>query len=229
MSIRVMVYAEGPGEDRGPVSFLPAPGEALADTMLGPAHHLVGRLISREQSPPAASVQFLSPLHVGSGRPHRGSDLVTKRVLRRLLTIADPRRRPDLAIVLVDEDGQSERRRDLVAALVGIELPHVLAIPIREFEAWLISDPRALVDVLGVTETPPAAEAMKPRQAKDLLRSWIDARMDASLGQTDRGAHIEQIRSSLAQKVDLEALAKLKAFKEFRDHVRAVLRTLPTP
>jgi len=226
MAIRVMLYAEGPAEDRGPLTWLPEPGEPLLPEMLGPAHHLFSRLLQREHMQPDIEVRYLSPLRVKTGRPHRGSDLVTRKVVRQLLTIADPKRRPDLGVVLVDEDGTGDRRRDLLADLAQIEQPHVVAVPVREFEAWLVSDPKALSQHLAVAQTPPAAESMKPREAKDMLRGWIEARMEAGSGQAARAAFVEQIRSALAQQVDLEVLDKLRAFKHLRDDLRTVLRTL---
>jgi hypothetical protein len=194
----------------------------MAAEMLGPAHHLCSRLIARELPKPR-EVLFLSPLHLKAGKPHRGSDLHNAKFVRRLLTIADPKRRPDLALVLVDEDGDAGRRRELTAALQDVPQLHVIAVPIREFEAWLIADQRALVDILQVTDTPPEVEGMKPRQAKELLRGWIDASALAGASQSERAAQLEQVRSSLARQVSLDALDKLRAMKLFRDDLRTAI------
>ena len=80
MSCRIVLYAEGPGEDRGTESWLPDPAEPLGDDLLGPAHRLIARWIARERSIAPDAVTFLSPLKI-AGRPHRGSDLLVRKHL----------------------------------------------------------------------------------------------------------------------------------------------------
>lgn len=220
MSVRILLYAEGPGEDRGQIGWLPEPGEPLLPEMLGPAHHLFSRVLASELSAPETAIQFLSPFRLDGSRPHRGSDLLVRRNLRRLLTIAAPSRRPDLAIVLVDEDGQGDRRASLLRSTEGIELPHVIAIAIREFEAWLIADHAAIVALLGPRPTPPAYEAMEPGHAKSLLQQWAaDAHRD--LPEFAAATRWEQIRSHLARIARLDALDRLPSFARLRSDLRS--------
>ncbi|MBM4059699.1 MAG: DUF4276 family protein [Planctomycetes bacterium] len=201
---------------------MPEPGELLTAEMLGPAHLLVARVVARDRNLPEAAVQFLSPLRLGP-RPHRGSDLLVRKNLRRLLTIADPTRRPDVAIVLVDEDGHGDRRRRLLQDLADLELPHVIAVPVREFEAWLIADHAAVVAVLGNRDRPQDPESMQPREAKDQLRSWIDDRVPEGLDRPRRTEQTGQLRADLARRVDLGILAALRAFAQFCEDLRAAL------
>ncbi len=222
MSLSVVLYAEGPAEDRGALNWLPAPGETLQPEMLGPAHRLLTRLIAQDHSIPRPAVQFVSPLMVGP-RAHRGSDLHTIKTLRKLLTFAAPTRRPQLAVVVVDEDAEPDRRRTLLAGCDDLDLPRVIAVCIREFEAWLIADSRALVKVLGVTETPAAPESMRVGEAKQLLQRWMAAAPTAATPSPSTD-HALPLRTALAEQVELNVLDRLSAFRAFRNDLRAALR-----
>ena len=85
MSLRVVVYAEGPGETGGSAG-RKAPGQELLDDELGAAHVLVRRCLSRGDLIPAAAVRFHEPLRTPAGHVARGSDLYNMRTLRKLLT-----------------------------------------------------------------------------------------------------------------------------------------------
>ncbi|MCA8975576.1 MAG: hypothetical protein KDC98_12710 [Planctomycetes bacterium] len=223
--MRIVLYAEGPGEDRGESAWLPAPGEPLSAQHRGAAHHLVARLLDADRGIPQQAVQFVSPLRY-QGKPHRGSDLLQPKRLRRLLTFAAPTKRPQLAIVFIDEDGVSDRKRQVEASTAGLDLPRVIAVPVREFEAWLIADPRALADHLGIKTTPSAPESMARGQAKQLLQQWIAEAMERIPDQTDLGAHTWGTRRDLALNCDLEALGRLGAFQRFRGELRAVASSI---
>ena len=105
MPIRVVVYAEGANELYGELVLPIAPRSTLTDEELGAAHALVRRTIESRAPAAAHGIQFEEPLRlVPSLRRPRGSDLLDRKSLRRLLTWG-PHSRPDLAVVLVDEDG----------------------------------------------------------------------------------------------------------------------------
>jgi hypothetical protein len=145
----------------------------------------------------------------------RGSMLLAKKTLRRLLTFAHPARRPQLAVVLVDEDGVADRRRTLSEWTADLDLPRVIGVPIREFEAWLIADPRACATVFVTTTRPPSPETMKPGEAKRMLQALHDAALPEGATQSERAQSVTTVRSNLAQRVDL-ALDGLSAWKQFR-------------
>jgi hypothetical protein len=137
VSIRVVLYAEGSAEHGGDVRLLPAPGDELGPNHLGPAHLLVSRIVAELVPCPRAAVRFISPLRI-RGRNVRGSDLQAPNNLRSLLAFPAGDRRPELGVVLVDEDGM-RRRRDLRNILEGTIVPAAFGLAAPEFEAWLIA------------------------------------------------------------------------------------------
>jgi hypothetical protein len=216
VSFRIVLYAEGPGDAGGEVSRLPPPGELLEETHLGPAHALVRRCITRETPIPEAAIKFLCPLRVRV-RHHKGSDLLEPRVVRQLLTWPAASRRPDFAIVFVDADEDRNRRSNLRAALQGLPLPHVLAVPVQEFESWLIADHAAVAQALSpAPNKPPAIEGLSRRQARNHLDQWI------ACSTSEVSARL--VRLTLARTCDLAVLDRLSAFQLFRDDLRAALR-----
>jgi hypothetical protein len=126
-----------------------------------------------------------------------------------LLTWPRPEDRPDLAVVLVDQDGQPGRAALLAEHLAGLPAPHVVVVAIQEFEAWLVADPGALRAVFGVEATaPPAPEALEPREARGLLRGWA-----VTWG---RGEAARLLRCDLARSCDLGIVqAACPAFRRF--------------
>ncbi|HET6148396.1 MAG TPA: hypothetical protein VFH68_12760 [Polyangia bacterium] len=140
-------------------------------------------------------------------------------VLRQLLTFASSEKRPDLGVILVDSDGNDDRKTFVESALVGIPLPHVVAVPIQEFESWLIADHRAVVSILAPAPNQPSSiEKLDPHEAKSLLGRWISA---ASGSPAPR-----EVRLTLAQTCDLGTLDRLSAFRVFRDELRSRLNQL---
>ncbi|MFY9345056.1 MAG: hypothetical protein WAT39_21375 [Planctomycetota bacterium] len=223
MAFPVTLYAEGPAEDRGADPFLPPSGQPLTASQCGPAHELVARLVARERSVAQAEIQFLAPAQV-KGRFPRGSDLHDPRLLRRLLATTQLRRM-HLALVLVDEDGDSGRRRNLIGRTTNLPGHRVIAVAVREFESWLIADQRVLRTVLQVQATPPAAVSMAPREAKQLLHRWIDKHLDSS-DQDLRAQQTRQLRMRIAQTIDLATLDRQASFRRFRDDLREALRAM---
>jgi len=198
---RVVVYAEGPGELSGPdTSRQRAPGTALTEDELGPAHLLVRRCLEHSRALDPHSIQFEEPLR-SRGKLARGSMLHSRTTLRPLLFWADEELRPDLAIVLVDADGQEERQAELDSALENLTVEAVAAVAIQEFEAWLIADPEAVKSVLRGPHSPPKPpERLGRRQAKELLQQWCAehaSKQDPA-----------ELRRQLVQELNLDTVAR---------------------
>ena len=137
----------------------------------------------------------------------------TKRAIRWLL---DARKRGYDAIVLViDEDGQTERVREIAEAQKheGFEFQRAFGVAIRTFDAWMLADEQALTAVLGCQiQCQPAPESEKdPKQAcKDLRDAG-----EADISQTEMYVRI-------AERVNLLLLEQRcpRGFAPFADRVR---------
>lgn len=143
-------------------------------------------------------------------------------------------------ILFVHADGGNDPRRAygerVQPALdrIGLEFagPHVAvaAIPVREMEAWVAADGDAFRDVLGITHsnaelglplTPPDAEGLPdPKATLDGAFENLNPRRKKRL----RG--ISPFLSALGEKVNLDALRRLSAFKRLEDDLRGALRDL---
>lgn len=223
--LRVVVYAEGAAESAGQVTSLPAPGEPLAEEQLGVAHRLIRRCA--QETRPSLAIDFVAPLRAPDGTTLRGSRLRVRKHLRRALTWAAPPRRPALAVVLVDEDGEGQIATRLGGDLAGIDLPHVLAVPVREFEAWLIADVAAARRIFELElDEPPDPESMAPQQAKRLLDSWCakTARRapDGAIPAPDR----RDLRAELVTTCSLDRLRRLRSFETFARDLRLRVEAL---
>jgi hypothetical protein len=218
--MRVVLYAEGTRELYGELILPRAPRSPLAEDDLGAAHVLVRRAIGSTTEGRGRAVQFEEPLRLSSNqRPPRGSDLLDRKNLRRLLTWSR-HPRPDLAIVLVDEDGDEERR-DTVKAYLEAEWspPVVIGVAVREFESWLITDLQAVRSALDIAiDEPQGREGLEPGEAKKLLDGWIE-----TSGESNRGARVR-----IAQELQLEALTRgSRSFRRFQEELGATLARVP--
>lgn len=220
-AVRLVLYAEGAGESAGESTLLPAPGEGLREEHLGAAHVLVRRCVVEVGNLPEGAVRFVSPLRLGA-RHARGSDLLDRRSLRRLLTWPTPGRRPDLGVVLVDNDGDDERRKVMNAHVEALGLGVVIGVAKQEFEAWLIADHLAVRTIFGRDPgKPPAVEDMTRAEAKQLLAIWTDKLASNSKPR--------EVRVDLARRASLDSLRTLKAFARFLDELRTALQRVQAP
>ena len=128
--MRVALYSEGPGEEGHARQFLPPPGDPLSDESIGPAHMLVRRCIAEGTRIPAPAVIFEVPLLL-RGRVPRGSDLRVCKNLHKLLTWPRPAGVPDLAVVVLDADGNLQIRRELAGCIGERPLPRPHCSPAR--------------------------------------------------------------------------------------------------
>jgi len=175
--MRVVLYAEGAGELLGSITQLPPVATSLKDDFLGPAHLLLRRAMMEAWSAPSAAIAFESPKRF-RGRLACGSDLHNERSLCELLSWFQPMQKPELAMVLVDADGDKQRQTRLQRATDGVSVPIIITVAVQEFEAWLISDHRAVRAVLnvegglsGATNDP---ESLDRKKAKELLALWLE-------------------------------------------------------
>lgn len=217
--LRVVLYAEGPGETSGvargddPLLCLNrahrAPGEIIPDEELGPGHVLVRRGLE-SQRVPAAAVAFLEGKKTSRGTRPRGSHLLDRAVLRQLLTVFPSREPPSLFVILVDRDGKAERRKELRNHVEGLEsAPRVIAVAREEFEAWLVADGASVGRVLrSPVNRIKSPEGLRPREAKQILGNWIE-----QLVHHDK--HLVA-RRAIAEQCDLSELCRrCPAFKRF--------------
>lgn len=219
MALRVVLYAEGGREVSGEIGVRHAPGEVLDRELdWGPAHHLVVRAIEEARRLPAQAIRFEEPLRTGRGTSAKGTMLYDTSSLRQLLSWADPSKRPDLVIVLVDEDGEASRKNTLQKALSCVRVHHVVAVSVREFEAWLIADTSEIRRVFGSVQSPASPENLERRQAKALLMRWI----------SESGKEEREVRLSLAQACDLGVVRqRCPAFEEFLRDLERSSQGLP--
>lgn len=194
-ALRVVLIAEGGGEVRpnplrGPLSTIPADD-------WGPGHVLFARAIASRSEIPRAALRFTEPLRTARGGIARGSALHGKTL--RILLNYQPVDRPDLIIVLVDADGDTSRKRFLESLVGDMPGTKLIAVAVQEFESWLVSDGEALTAVLpaGRAQLPPHPEKLAPAEAKALLHTMSSTADDPA-----------QARLSLAERLDLEAVAK---------------------
>jgi hypothetical protein len=163
------------GEAVGESSLYPRPGADLRDEHMGSAHRLVRRTAESRSRIPAAAIRFVAPQRLQSGAIARGSMLHYPSNLRGLFAWPRRDRTPDLQVVLVDEDGD-ESREELLAPHVGTgSLPGVLTVVVREYEGWLIADPKAVSDASGSPfNQPPRVETLRPKEAKQWLEKHLE-------------------------------------------------------
>ncbi len=194
-----------PNPLRGPLSTIPVED-------WGPGHVLFARAIASRSAVPRAALRFTEPLRTGRGAIARGSALHGKTL--RILINYQPVDRPDLIIVLVDADGDTSRKRFLEGLVSDMPGTKLIAVAVQEFEAWLLSDGKALAGVLATqpAQVPQHPENLAPSEAKALLHTMSSAAEDAAL-----------VRLSLAEQLDLEAVAKkCPSFAACLDELKAL-------
>lgn len=209
--MRVVVYAEG-GRELGESKGI-APGQPIPEESLGPAHVLVQRVSG------VVDVVFEGPLLKKSGSRYKGSDLLKPKRLLQALTW--PAGRPDLAVVFVDCDGHAQRYPDLESIIERRKqrLPVVGAVPVQEFEAWLLADHACVQRLTRETrDQPPAVETMAPNEAKRLFEAWL---VSAEPEERPRRA----LKRRIAESIDLDEVARrCPSFDRFRRELATALR-----
>jgi hypothetical protein len=216
--MRIVLYAEGAGE-------LAAAGNShtshiIPEDDLGAAHLLVRRCLAEGGPLRTEAIRFQGPLRAPRARVARGSDLLDRNTLRRLLTWMKPELEPDLVVVLVDEDGERGRKQ-MMEDFVSDLLPDkkVVAVAVREFESWLIADEDAAGEASGTSfDRTPDIEPMEPRKARSIWSGWMAGRDERA------------VKRTVACTSSLDLLAnRCRAFDDFRSDLRRMLQKITTP
>lgn len=194
MTLRVVLYVEGGresgGDERAPVE----PGAIIPEASLGSAHFLVRRTIEHARRIPEAAIPFECPLRTARGKLAKGSDFLNRQTLRQLLTWPSAKRRPDIAVVLHDMDGDAGRLATLLGHTENLLIRPVIGVARQEFEAWLVADVRTLRRVCKQSvEMPPSPEQFERSEAKKRIEQWIAN--DAATDVERRSKRIEIARS----------------------------------
>jgi hypothetical protein len=194
VTLRVVLYVEGGresgGDERSPVE----PGVIIPEASLGSAHFLVRRTIEHARRIPEAAIHFECPLRTTRGKLAKGSDFLNRQTLRQLLTWPSAKRRPDMAIVLHDMDGDTNRLTTLRGHTENLRSRPVIGVAREEFEAWLLADVRTLHSVCKQTvKMPPSPEQLERSEAKKRIEQWIAN--DAGTNVERRSKRIEIART----------------------------------
>lgn len=178
-------------------------------------HELTGSLetLVRRLSPRELEIH-LADVHWNDIHTHRGKGQgFYKRAIRWLLEAR--KRGHDAVVLVIDEDGQAERIKDVANAqnYAGNEFPRAFGVAIRTFDAWMLADEQALTAALGcLIQRQPAPEDVKdPKQACKVLRD----ESEADISQT-------QMYVRIAELVELSLLEQRcpRGFAPFADRVR---------
>lgn len=142
--------------------------------------------------------------------------------LRKLLAWPDSKRAPRLCALIVDEDGQRQRLKDLRSYVEGIPPPlTAIAVAVSEFESWLLADHQALASLTSQRiDSGWDVETLEPRRAKEHLRALTEQlRADSTVAAAHR-LIAEQLRPEQLRSV-------CPSFQRFLDELRACLERTP--
>jgi len=214
--VRLVLYCEGSRESGRKARLPRTPGDRFDEHDLGPAHVLTRRLLGERAGLAREAVVFEAPLRSRRGVELRGSDLLVPARLRAALTWPMTGSFPDVAVVIVDRDGDERRRSLLYQHVHDLVLPRrAIAVAVEEFEAWLLADTAALAASCERTaQDSPTPESLPCGEAKARLREWTGRQDPAA-------AHL-----AIARTCDVELVArKCESFADFaRDLVAALPR-----
>jgi hypothetical protein len=195
--VRILLVAEGKHE-RGTLD------------RHGALEALVRRLLNREADfvhDRLANNQIHA--HHGKGRGYY------KKALRWMLEAA--KRGFDAIVLVVDQDGAAERRRDIDDAQESpiASIRRALGVAIRRFDAWLLADEQALSGVLGMTvQRQPQIERIRdPKKTCKGLREASQRPMTQT-----------EMYEGVAGQADLDILSERspRGFAPFAERVRAL-------
>ncbi len=123
-----------------------------------------------------------------------------KKAVRCLLYAAE--RRYDALVLLIDQDDQPERRRQLSAAQDELRLgaiPRAMGVAVLTFDAWMLADEQALTAVLSRQ----VQRQSDPERIRDAKSACIALRDEAG-----SDLSIATLYAELAKVIDLDVLAK---------------------
>ncbi len=210
--LKVVLYAEGARETASYAGSPQAyqPGHTIIEDDLGAAHLLLRRCFAQCRRLPEAAIQFIAPQFVqisgGRRRVPVVSDLTSPEQLRKVLVWVGERR-PDVIVVLVDSDAKNpttcrQKIEDIVRELEarGSSRPtRLIAVAVKEFEAWLVADTNALISVLrDRIDACTDPEEMTEGEAKQHLIDLIKTRQREE----------REVRCSIANQCSLDILRR---------------------
>jgi hypothetical protein len=138
-----------------------------------------------------------------------------KRAVRWLLEAK--KRGFDALVLLIDQDGERERSKQIADAQDTSlsPLPRAMGVAIRTFDAWMLADEMALTDVLGcpVTRQAEPETIRDPKQACASLLTNGQNQMAQS-----------EMYARIAHRLDIAVLVSRcpSGFRPFAEHVRRV-------
>lgn len=121
-----------------------------------------------------------------------------KKAIRCLLYAAE--RGYDALVLLIDQDDQVDRRRQLADAQDHIRLapiPRAMGVAVMTFDAWMLADERALSAVLSR----PVPRQPDPERIKDAKSACAALRDEAGTGMS-----LADFYAALAERIDLDVL-----------------------
>ncbi len=127
------------------------------------------------------------------------------------------KRGADALILLIDQDGQGERTRQIEDGQNSVlsQLPRAMGVAIRTFDAWMLADERALTEVLGcVVPRQPGPETI--RDPKSICAGLL------ANGQNQMAQR--EMYAEIARRVDIDILSARcpTGFRPFAGYVRQV-------
>lgn len=124
----------------------------------------------------------------------------------------------DALVLLIDQDGQSDRTKQICRAQDSSlsQLPRAMGVAIRTFDAWMLADEAALADVLGC----PVARQTEPetiRNPKQVCASLLTSSQN-QMAQSE-------MYTRIADRLDIAVLVSRcpSGFRPFAKRVRRVL------
>ena len=150
------------------------------------------------------AIRFEQGLRKRNAAEPRGGDLVKRKTLQQLLDWPRDDMRPNLAIVLVDEDDDKKRHaamRESIDELRYGRPTTVVGVARREFESWLVTDRACVAKVLDRPfDDAGDPEEWSPGEAKRLLQRMLEG-----VPGSDR-ARTRRLRCEICSRCDLEHL-----------------------
>jgi hypothetical protein len=123
----------------------------------------------------------------------------------------------DAVVVVIDQDDQPDRRKQFADAQSHqlTPLPRALGVAVRKFDAWMLTDEKALTEVLGTQ----ISAQQNPEEMKDPKRIFGDLSNQASFSEGMAAAY-----ARIASRTDLILLEKRcpSGFKTFADRARTL-------
>jgi len=197
--VKILLVAEGKHElgDGGG-------GGALA--------HLVARLLDRDV---AFVTKWLkeAPMHVHRGK---GRGFFVK-AIRFMIDAARSPDKFDALVLVVDEDGQPDRIRQMDKAQGDqtSRIARALGVAVRSFDAWMLADERALSRVLAAS-VPRQPEIEEIRTPKETCTTLLE--------ESDKSISLTELYAAVSREAKLSVLIGRcpTGFAPFAERVRAM-------